>query len=141
MMRHDGSEHGNIRADFPGGWQGDAINAFTGLGLTDEQKEMQNYLAKIQNWRKSSTAIHHGKLMHFAPENGVYAYFRYTENENVMVILNKNEVETRLSTQRFSEILKGFSGGTEIITGGKIKDISTITVPSKSAMIIELKKN
>lgn len=141
MMRHEGGEHGNIRADFPGGWQGDAVNAFTGQGLTDGQKDMQAYLAKIQNWRKNCTTIHNGKLMHFAPEDGVYTYFRYTENKTVMVILNKNEVEKQLSTQRFSERLNGFSSGTEIITSTKINDISTIKVPAKSAMIIELTKN
>jgi hypothetical protein len=79
--------------------------------------------------------------MHFAPENGVYTYFRYTGSELVMVILNKNEVEKQLSAQRFSERLNGFSSGTEIITSTKINDISTIKVPAKSALIIELKKN
>ncbi len=141
MMRHEGGEHGNIRADFPGGWQGDAVNAFTRHGLTDGQKEIQAYLSKIQNWRKNCTTIHHGKLMHFTPEDGVYTYFRYTENKTVMVVLNKNEIEKQLSTQRFSERLNGFSGGTEIITATKIDDISTIKVPAKSAMIIELTKN
>jgi glycosidase len=141
MMRHEGGEHGNIRADFPGGWQGDAVNAFTRQGLTDGQKEIQAYLSKIQNWRKNCTTIHHGNLMHFTPEDGVYTYFRYTENKTVMVVLNKNEVEKQLSTQRFSERLNGFSGGTEIITATKIDDISTIKVPAKSAMIIELTKN
>ena len=140
LMRHEGGEHGNIRADFPGGWQGDTVNAFTGQGLTDGQKDMQAYLAKIQNWRKNCTTIHNGKLMHFAPENGIYTYFRYTESQSVMVILNKNEAEKKLSTQRFAERLDGFSGGTEIITGTKITDISNITLPAKSALIIELKK-
>ena len=102
---------------------------------------MQAYLAKIQNWRKNCTTIHHGKLMHFAPQDGIYTYFRYTESELVMVVLNKNEVEKQISTQRFSERLNGFSSGTEIITSTKINDITTIKVPAKSAMIIELKKN
>ncbi len=141
LMRHDGGEHGNIRADFPGGWQGDAVNAFTGLGLTNGQKEMQAYLTRIQNWRKNCTTIHNGKLMHFAPENGVYVYFRYTGNESVMVILNKNEEEKQLTTQRFAERLDGFAGGTEVITSTKISDITNIKVPAKSAMIIELQKN
>ena len=28
-------DHGLIRTDFPGGWQGDTVNAFTGESLTD----------------------------------------------------------------------------------------------------------
>ncbi len=81
LMRHEGSEHGNIRADFPGGWKGDEINAFTGEGLSLQQKEMQNYVSTIQNWRKEKPVIHHGKLMHFAPENGIYVYFRYNDKD------------------------------------------------------------
>ncbi len=138
LMRHEGGEHGNIRADFPGGWQGDKVNALTGAGLTPEQKEMQNYVSKIQNWRKTKTVIHSGKLMHFAPEDGIYTYFRYNDNEAVMVVLNKNTEEKTLSTGRFSEIIKNRKTGKEIISGKEIHDISSIKIAPKSAAIIEL---
>jgi neopullulanase len=53
LMRHDGDSHGDIRADFPGGWPGDKVNAFTGEGLSLEQKELKGYISRIQNWRKT----------------------------------------------------------------------------------------
>ena len=140
LMRHEGGEHGNIRADFPGGWQGDKINALTGAGLTAEQNGMQDYISKIQNWRKSKTVIHTGKLMHFAPQDGIYTYFRYNNNEVVMVVLNKNKTEKTVATNRFSEIVKGFKTGNEIISGQKFEDISEIKIPAKTAMIVELQK-
>jgi hypothetical protein len=31
-------------------------------------------------WRKNASAIHDGKLMHFAPEDGTYVYFRYNDS-------------------------------------------------------------
>ncbi len=40
-------DHGLIRTDFPGGWQNDAVNAFTGKGLTEDQKDMQSFLRKF----------------------------------------------------------------------------------------------
>jgi glycosidase len=138
LMRHDGGEHGNIRADFPGGWQGDKVNALTGEGLTDQQKDMQDYVAKIQNWRKNCTTIHTGKLMHFAPQDGVYVYFRYTENNTVMVILNKNTEQKAIDTSRFKEVISDYTSGNEIISGKQLADISKITVPARQAMIIEL---
>jgi len=49
-------DHGLIRTDFPGGWQGDTVNAFTGEGLTSEQKSMQSFLKKVLNYRKTSEA-------------------------------------------------------------------------------------
>lgn len=140
LMRHDGNEHGNIRADFPGGWQGDKVNAHTGLGLTSQQKDMQDYVAKIQNWRKNKTVIHNGQLMHFVPEDGVYVYYRYNNDEVVMVMLNRNETVKKVDTKRFSEITNGYKNGKEIITSKEISNISEIIIPAKTAMIIELQK-
>jgi len=139
LMTHEGSDHGNIRAEFPGGWNDHKTNAFTGEGLTSEQKEMQQYISIIQNWRKNKEVVHTGKLMHFTPEDGIYTYFRYDEDETVMVVLNKNQEEKSLSTERFSEIMGGYSSGKEIITSETISDLSEIKIPAKAAMIIELK--
>ena len=140
LMRHDGSEHGDIRADFPGGWEGDKINAFTGEGMTEAQKDMQKYVANIQNWRKTANAIHHGKLMHFVPEDATYTYFRYTDDEAVMVILNKNESEKTVQTDRFKEVMSEYTAGKEIISGKDISDISEVVVPARSAVIVAVKK-
>lgn len=140
LMRHDGSEHGDIRADFPGGWQGDEVNAFTGEGLSDAAKDMQKYVATIQNWRKNASVIHHGKLMHFVPEDATYTYFRYTDDEAVMVILNKNNEAKNIKTDRFKEVINGYKSGKEIISGEIISDLSEVTVPAKSAVIVELNK-
>ncbi|MEN8116603.1 MAG: glycoside hydrolase family 13 protein [Bacteroidota bacterium] len=140
LMRHDGGEHGDIRADFPGGWEGDKINSFTGEGLSDAAKDMQQYVANIQNWRKTATAIHKGKLMHFIPEDATYTYFRYTDDEAVMMVMNKNNKDKTVKTDRFKEVIAGYTSGKDIISGKQISDISEVTVPAKSAMIIELSK-
>lgn len=95
--------HGVIRTDFPGGWQGDAVNAFTGQGLTENQKDMQGFLKALLNYRKSSKAIHEGKTIHFGPKDGIYVLFRSHENETVAVIINKSD-ESKLNTSRFKEM-------------------------------------
>jgi glycosidase len=139
LMKHPGDHHGDIRAEFPGGWADHKINAVTGAGLTTEQKEMQEFVSTIQNWRKNKPVIHSGKMKHFVPEDGTYTYFRYNDAETVMIVLNKNSSEKTLSTDRFSEIINGFSSGKEIITSSKILNLSEIKIPARSAMIIELK--
>jgi glycosidase len=96
--------HGFIRSDFSGGWQDDEINAFTGVGLSADQEEMQLFLKKALNYRKNSEAIHIGKTVHFAPEKAVYVLFRIKGNEIVVAILNKNEDKITLDLNRFSEI-------------------------------------
>jgi hypothetical protein len=84
--------------------------------------------------------IHTGKLMHFIPENGIYVYFRYTDSESVMVILNNNNEEKTLATQRFNERLQGFNGAENIVTKQSVSNLQAIVLPAKSATILELKK-
>ncbi|MGG8494908.1 glycoside hydrolase family 13 protein [Tenacibaculum sp. TC6] len=101
-------DHGLVRSDFPGGWNNDTVNAFTGKGLSEQQKEMQEYVKKLLNYRKKSKAIHKGTTIHFAPEEGVYVLFRKFEKETVIHIINKNDKNYRLNLARFHEI--GLSG-------------------------------
>jgi glycosidase len=101
-------DHGLIRTDFPGGWKGDKVNAFTGKRLTSNQKEMQSFMKKLLNYRKNSEAIHTGKTIHFAPSENIYVLFRIQNNEIVTIILNKNENPVTLNLDRFEEVgLKG----------------------------------
>ncbi|HAQ19203.1 MAG TPA: alpha-amlyase [Prolixibacteraceae bacterium] len=132
-------DDGIIRSDFPGGWAGDQVNAFTGAGLTDKQKQTQEYVRKVLNWRKTNTVIHSGELIHFAPVDGIYVYFRYNQSGKVMVVLNKNTQEKTIDTDRFSEVMANCTSGKEIISGTTIADLKNLKVPAMSAMIIELK--
>jgi glycosidase len=132
-------EDGIIRSDFPGGWNGDQVNAFTGAGLNEKQKQAQDFFRKVLNWRKTSEVIHSGKLVHFAPVDGVYVYFRTNEKETVMVVLNKNNQEKTIATSRFNELMANCTSGKEVISGITISDLQNLKVPALSAMIIELK--
>ena len=131
---------GDIRRDFPGGWPGDTQDAFSQNGRTPIQKEYFDFTKNLLNWRKTKEVIHNGKLMHFAPQDGTYTYFRYNGSETVMVILNKNAEEKIIDTYRFSEMILDYKTGKEIISGKQLSDISKITVPARSAVIIELSK-
>jgi neopullulanase len=131
---------GNLRKDFPGGWNGDTKNAFTGLNLNATEKEAFTFTTKLLNWRKEKEVIHTGKLKQFIPENNLYVYFRYNDKESVMVILNNSDKETRTITgERYAEALNGFTHGTEVITGSEINDLTSFKIDPKTAMIIELR--
>ncbi|TYA69923.1 glycoside hydrolase family 13 protein [Seonamhaeicola marinus] len=132
-------DHGLIRTDFPGGWLGDKVNAFTGEGLNDEQKEMQTFLKRILNHRKNSKAIHEGKTVHFAPENGIYLMFRMGKDETVVTIINKRSEKFDLDLSRFEEI--GLKGKTlkNIVTGDTIVWNDTLALTEKGSMILTTK--
>jgi glycosidase len=128
----------SYRHDFPGGWAGDKINAFTGAGLTQKQRDAQAFVAQLVNWRKSQPVIHHGKMMQFGPENDTWVYFRYNDTKKVMVAFNKNAKPAALPTARFQEILKGASAGVDALTGKTFDLSATLTLPARSAVILEI---
>ncbi|HCN89689.1 MAG TPA: alpha-amlyase, partial [Oxalobacteraceae bacterium] len=132
-------DDGAIRNDFPGGWAGDKVNAFTGAGLTAQQKDAQAFLKKLLNWRKSQPVIHSGKVMHYAPDHGTYVYFRYDGTSKVMVVLNKNKSAAVLATDRFHEMLSKTSSATDVMTGRRFDLGSTLSVPARSVLILEVK--
>jgi len=139
LMTHEGStSHGDIRKDFPGGWESDAINAFTGKNLPDNELKMQLFFKKLLEWRKSNPVIHSGKLIHFAPENGVYVFFRVNKLKKVMVILNKNRAIIHLNTNRFREIIGNSSNGTDVLTGKTISFQKEIILQPVSPVILEI---
>ena len=130
---------GMLRKDFPGGWAGDKVNAFTGEGLTPQQKEAQHYLKKLITWRKGKEVIHNGKMLHYLPKSGVYAFFRYNEKENIMVIFNNNGEEKSFDFNHYREGLKGATKGFDVVSGKNIDDLSSVKLPALSVLIVELK--
>lgn len=133
-----GGDHGMLRVDFPGGWKGDKVNAFTGEGLSEAEKKAQQFMKKLLNWRKNNEIIHEGKLMHYAPDFGIYSYFRYTEKGKVMVILNKNKEAVQMKTGRYHEMLNGNETGKDVISGKTYSLNGSIKVPAQSALILEI---
>ncbi|WP_019039208.1 glycoside hydrolase family 13 protein [Psychroflexus tropicus] len=110
-------DHGLIRTDFPGGWNGDTVNAFTGENLTPEQLDFQSFLKALLNFRKTSSALQDGKMIHFAPFDGIYAIFRIHKDETTVAFLNTNSKTTTIDLSRFDELELSGKSFTEVIEG------------------------
>lgn len=129
---------GDIRKDFPGGWAGDAQNAFTERGRTESQNQYHSFVKKVLNWRKDKEVMHTGKFLQYIPMDDVYVYFRYNASERVMVVLNNSEAEKTLALERFVEGLNGATSGTEISSEEKITLEDSMQIAPRAALIIEL---
>ncbi len=138
MANPNSNDHGEIRSDMPGGWADDAVNAFSGKGLSADQRQMQQFVSSLLHWRKKATAIHQGKMMHFAPVDGVYVYFRYTDTQKIMVVMNKNKEKKELDMSRFEEMTKGYTKMNDALEGTSRPMASTLHLPGKAALILEL---
>ncbi len=132
-------DHGLIRSDFPGGWDGDTVNAFTGEGLSPEQKDMQSYLKKILNYRKGASVVHSGKTKHFGPHEGIYALFRYNDEETLLLVMNKNTASVELSVDRFAEMDIEGKTARNIIADESSTIGEKLIVQPKSALLLSIK--
>lgn len=139
MAGDKGKGDADIRQDFPGGWTGDKNNAFIKAGRTEEQAKFFDFSSKLFQWRKGKSVIHSGKMTHYIPEDNVYVYFRYNDNETVMVIINNAAQPKTFKTARFQENIKDFTSGKDVLTGKSINVKEDISIEEKSVLILELK--
>jgi glycosidase len=146
MTGEEPKGHGYIREDFPlGEWPVDtnamqSENSVQPGTLNDQQAEALDFTRKMLNWRKHQPLIHHGKLKQFVPFDGMYVYFRYDDDNAVMVVVNKNKESRQLALARFDEVMKDYSGGRNVMNGQVMRFDDSLYVPESTALVLELIK-
>ncbi|MCC6459400.1 MAG: cyclomaltodextrinase C-terminal domain-containing protein [Saprospiraceae bacterium] len=126
-----------LRREFPGGWPGDPANKFTAAGRTARENEAFEFTRSLIRYRNATPALQTGKLMQFAPENGVYCYFRYDADKTVMVLLNTAGQEKTIGLDRFAERLQGFTRAKEVLSGKIWERAAPWTLPANTALLLE----
>ena len=135
---HSGKD-GERRSDFPGGWAGDPVDAFTGRGLDPHVRQAQEFVRTLFTWRRQSPAVQHGTLRHYTPTDGAYVYFRQADGETAMIVLNKAADPVRLDLSRFRESLKAGSVGRDVFTGEMVALRDYLVVNPRSATVIDIR--
>ncbi len=138
----NGSKEGSdgfVRLDMPGGFPGDKVNAFTKEGRTDLQNEAWNYLSKLLNWRRgeANEVIAKGRLKHFMPQNGIYAYERSLGDKKVVVLLNGNDSPLTVTMDRTLEVLPYGSIMHDIVSDTDIIIEKEMTFAPRQTMILQ----
>jgi neopullulanase len=98
------------RRDFPGGWPGDANNAFTAEGRTAEQQELFRYVQKLLQLRQEHPALQKGKLWHLYADDTAYLFVRQEEDERILVAFNNSAEPKALRIPVTDTPLKGVAG-------------------------------
>lgn len=78
------------RRDFPGGWPGDAKNAFAADGRTAEQQELFTYIQTLLHLRSQHPALQSGRMWHLASDDMSYVFLREAEDERLLVAFNNS---------------------------------------------------
>ena len=107
---------GNVRKDFPGGFPGDAHNAFTAEGRTKAENAMFNWLSRLLHWRKGNDVITKGPQTQFIPYQGVYVIARQYNGKTVLTILNGKSTAATMQVKRYAEVIGA---------NGRVKDVLT----------------
>ena len=119
MIGDKGKGDGDLRKDFPGGWQGDTRNCFAKNGRTALENEAFEFTRQLLNWRKGNQVIGKGSLKHYSIQNGVYVYRREFNGKSVVVILNGTEDSKELDLTPYQEILPKQTA-TDVLTGKNV---------------------
>ncbi len=133
---HDG--HGEMRTNFPGGWPGDPVNKFNREERTAEQNEVVDHITDMLRIRRENPVIYEGWLLQYVPEDNIYVYFRYDEQDAVLVILNNNDREMPLDMARFYEGWEGYTGAENLLTGEVFDGFGSWAIPGNKALVLKL---
>jgi neopullulanase len=131
---------GHVRKDFPGGWPGDRKNAFTGQGLTADERSVQQLVQQLGTFRKTSPALKTGRYMHYVPDNGLYVYFRYDEKQTIMCVMNTDTKDRILDFSRYPERTTGFAKAENVLSKEVFTTDRQATIPAMRMWILELKR-
>ncbi|MEM1057017.1 MAG: glycoside hydrolase family 13 protein [Bacteroidota bacterium] len=129
---------GYKRSPMLGGWPGDERSVFTAEGRTERETRAFDYVRTLTRWRRYATAVHHGRTTQFLPRDNVYVLFRYTDDEAVMTILNRNEEPHSLGLGHYAERLDGYTFARDVVSGTVHSLDGPLEVPAQTTLVLEL---
>jgi glycosidase len=133
----EGGDEPTTRGDFPGGFGGDARNAFSAGGRTKDQQELFEYIKRLTTLRREYEALRTGKLVNLYVSEQQYAYARRGPSGAVIVVINNENdaasIEFDVSRIASSGLLKDQLGVSQPaqINEGRLR----VNLPKRSAAI------
>ena len=130
-----------VRKDFPGGWPSGAANKFAAAGRTPRENEAFDF---VKNWPPTAAPTPRCTLRpaHTVPAAGrpLRVFPLRHATGTVLVVTNATGKPATLPTARFVERMAGFSKARNVLTGQTMSSISTLALPAKTAVVLELLK-
>jgi glycosidase len=134
----EGKEDPDNRRDFPGGFPGDARNAFTSEGRQPGEQKMYEWTRTWIRLRAEHSAIRQGRLIDLYYDDDAYAFARQDLNETVIIAINRAEKEKKIMVSAGTiglrdgaqmSVLIGSTAGSHVARGQ-----ATLTVPARTAV-------
>lgn len=135
MTGDKGKGDGDLRKDFPGGWQGDTRNCFAKNGRTALENEAFEFTRQLLNWRKGNQVIGKGSLKHYSIQNGVYVYQREFNGKSVVIIMNGTDDSKELDLAPYQEILPR-ENAFDVLTGKNVNLSGKLRLDERENLIL-----
>jgi glycosidase len=102
------------RHDFPGGWAGDARNAFTATGRTAEENAIFDHVRALAGLRKQHPALRRGKTSDLFSSDHAYVFARTAGADRAIVVIHEGPS---------AEDLRIPTGGTGLADGAQLRSM------------------
>ena len=135
MTGDKGKGDGDLRKDFPGGWQGDTRKCFAKNGRTALENEAFEFTRQLLNWRKGNQVIGKGSLKHYSIQNGVYVYQREFNGKSVVIIMNGTDDSKELDLAPYQEILPR-ENALDVLTGKNVNLSGKLCLDGRENLIL-----
>ncbi len=117
-----GGDDPDNRHDFPGGFPGDAANAFKQSGRSAEQQDVYQWVQGLLRVRARESALTQGKQQNIFADDTTFAFVRGMDvdhgckdgEERVLVVAGKNDAAKQLSLTTAQTAIEGCTQYTQI---------------------------
>jgi glycosidase len=139
----EGKDDPDNRRDFPGGFPGDARNAFTPEGRKPKEQKMFEWTRNWIRLRAEHSALRRGRLIDLFYDDDAYVFGRQDKNETVVIAINRAEKEKSVTIPagaigvgdgRELSSLIGTSGGSRV-ANGQVR----LSIPPRTAVAYRLR--
>jgi glycosidase len=134
----EGGDDPENRRDFPGGWKGDARNAFERSGRTPREQRMFEWARDWLKLRREHAAMRHGRLIDLAFDEDSYAFARQTADETIILAFNRAAAVKRINAPAaFIEVADGAELVPLVVAKERVRvegGAITFEVPARTAV-------
>ncbi|MEP6920169.1 MAG: alpha-amylase family glycosyl hydrolase [bacterium] len=137
----EGKDDPDNRRDFPGGFPGDARNAFAAGGRTPKEERVYEWTRSWLHLRAEHTALQTGRLIDLFYDDDAYVFARQDRSETVLVAFNRSPIERRINVPVKSIGLKDDTPLRSLIGGASVPVVNgqaTLVIPRETAVAFQI---
>jgi len=135
----EGKEDPDNRRDFPGGFPGDARDAFEANGRTPDEERMYEWTRAWLRMRAEHSAVRRGRLIDLWYDDDSYSFARQDAKETVTVAINRAATESEITIPAGAIGLKDGSQLVPLIGKTKttmvVNGLGTLRIPPRTVMV------